>query len=250
MLSLLFRFRRFLSLVLCVFVSVWLKNSDLNQRMGVAHGIQVTILSPVQFIVSKANALGNVLRENRGLREENVRLRAENDILNEAKKENREFRRMLEYKEASTVNTGSMRGVRKDMPVITLDGVAGKIIEVYPFHSNVQLINDPSSRTGVLFTRLNVPGILECRNGYTPIINVFSHHPVQPGDSVITSGLGGIFPKGLYIGKVLRVTPGDDMFNSAEIDLHGGLDNVSHAFIMNLATQWKPFNAADTAVRK
>ena len=271
MLALIFRFRGFLSLLLCVFLSVWLKGSDLNRRARVAHGIQVTILSPVQYIVNKTNSLGNVVRENRSLREENVRLRAENDILKEAKKENERFRKMLNYQEVSgftlipteviaarrdllsqnlIINSGTSSGVKKDMPLIAQEGVAGKVLEAYPFHANVQLINDPSARTGAHFARLNVPGILECKNGRIPIINVFTHNDVQVGDSVITSGLGGIFPKGLYLGRVSRVVPGDNLYKQAEIDLHDGLDNIEHAFIMNIPTQWKPFSPSDTAVKK
>lgn len=271
MLSLLFRFRRLLSLLLCIFVSLWLKNSDLKERMRIAHGVQVTVLSPVQFVVTKVTALGNILRENRNLREENVRLRTENDMLREAKKDNEGFRQMLDYKASSTfslistevvaarrdllaqnliINSGTLRGVKKDMPLIALQGVIGKVIEAYPFHSNIQLVSDPSSHTGILFPRTGVTGILECKNGYTPIVNVFIHNKIQPGDSVITSGLGGIFPKGLYVGKVRRVIPGDDMFNQAEIELNNGLDNVSHAFLLNIHTQWAPFSAPDSAVKK
>jgi rod shape-determining protein MreC len=268
MLALLFRFRRILSLLLCVFVAVWLKNSDINRRMGIAHGIQVTVLAPIQFLVSRLNTLGHVMHENRKLREQNVRLRVENDLLKEVKKENEDLRKMLGYKETSSfsliptevtasrrdmlsqnliVSAGTFKRVRKDMPVITLDGVIGKVIEAYLFQSNVQLISDPSSYTGALFARIGVPGILECKNGYQPVIRVFVHYDVRAGDTVVTSGLGGIFPKGLFIGIVSHVAPGDDLYKIAEIKLHQGLDNIEHVFIMDLKTQWRAFPAPDSA---
>jgi rod shape-determining protein MreC len=153
---------------------------------------------------------------------------------------------VIAQKQATTsrniiVGTGVLAGVKKDMPVISTEGVVGKIIEAYPFHANVQLINDPFARTGVSINRLNVPGILECKIHKAPAVRVFLHHEIQKGDTIVTSGLGGIFPKGLFVGTIVNILPGDDLFKIAEIELNPGLQEIDNTFIMNIKTQWQPF---------
>jgi rod shape-determining protein MreC len=267
MLALLFRFRLFLSLALTVFISLWLINLEASSRFATARALQVTVLAPVQFLINKVNRYQDLFRENRRLLTLNTRLAAQNSILAETAKENRQLRSLIGYRETSpfqliaaeviaskrdilsrnlVVAAGLRDGVRKDMPVIVLEGVVGKVIEAYPFQSNVQLINDPFARTGALFSRLNVPGILECKDGNTPSVQVYLHHDIRVGDTVVTSGLGGLYPKGLYIGCVSRILPGDELFKIAEITFHTGFDNIENTFVINLKTDWKPFTAVKT----
>jgi len=233
-------------------------------RFALARTLQVTVLAPAQFLINKVNRIQNVFRENRRLLTLNTQLAADNNLLREIARENQRLRDLIGFRETSPyplipaeviaskrdilsrnllVAAGRQDGVRKDMPVIVLEGVAGKVIEAYPFHSNVQLISDPFARTGALFSRLNVPGVLECRDGHTPGIQVYLHHDVRPGDTVVTSGLGGLYPKGLYIGLVTRITPFDELFKTAEISFHSGFNNIENTFIMNIKTDWKPFSA-------
>ncbi|MFH0919037.1 MAG: rod shape-determining protein MreC [Fibrobacterota bacterium] len=266
MLALILRFRLFLSFALTLFISLWLINMEPGGRFAVARALQVTLLSPAQFLVNKINRFHNIFGENRRLLALDTRLTAENGILRETARENQQLRNLIGYRATSpfaliaaeviaskrdilsrnlVVGAGTRDGARKDMPVIVLEGVVGKVIEAYPFHANVQLISDPFARTGALFSRINVPGILECRDGNIPTIQVYLHHNIQPGDSVVTSGLGGLYPKGLYIGRVSRVLPGDELFKTAEITLHSGFDNIANTFIMNMPTNWKPFTGRE-----
>ncbi|OGJ85634.1 MAG: rod shape-determining protein MreC [Candidatus Raymondbacteria bacterium RifOxyA12_full_50_37] len=261
MLSLIVHYRKFLSLVLTVLVSLWLSARDIHERYAIARGLQVTVLAPVQAVISKFSHIKNIIRMNRVLLEENARLKAENGMLNEAKRENMTLRKTVGYREQSPfilvpapvvvqnqtafggniiIAAGSLDSVKKDMPVISLQGVIGKILEVYPFTANVQLITDPFCRTGITFSRTNSPGILDCSSG-APLINTPAHSDILPGDTVVTSGMGGIYPKGLPVGVVASVRPVDNLFKTAEIRLHPGLDNIEHIFVMNIRTQWKPF---------
>jgi len=134
------------------------------------------------------------------------------------------------------------------MAVMVLSGVIGKVLEVFPFHSNVQLISDPLSRTGVFFQRINVPAILEYRNDIQPLVHLPLHHAVEIGDTVRTSGLGGIYPKGLFVGRVVRITPENDLYKLVEIELHRGVYNVENVFVLNLTPQWQAFS--DTLLPK
>lgn len=262
MLALIHHFRNILSLVLTVLLSLWFLNRDLDGRLRIARGLQVTVLSPAQFVINKVNGMRSTLRENRELRETAVRLKTENDLLREMGKENDRLRAMLEYRALGgfsliaaeviahkddiasrdiLISAGTLRGAQKDMPVISITGVVGRIIECYPFHSMVQLINDPSARTGVLFARINVPAILEYQNDVTPVVRLPAHHAVALGDTVLSSGLGGVFPKGLYIGRIKRIAPENDLYNTVEIELHQGIYHIENVFVLNIAPRWQAF---------
>jgi len=266
MLSLVFRFKRILSLLVALFISIWLTTRPLEARFESAHGLLTTVLAPIQFVVNFVNRIHSLSKENANLRTEIAKLKTESELLRETSRENRELRHMIDYREKARfslipaevsaqkrdllsdnliMGVGSHKGVLRDMPVITLEGVVGKVIEVYPFYCNIQLVTDPNARTGALFSRLNIPGILECRDGRTATISVLSHYDIKTGDTITTSGLGGIFPKGLYIGRVLRILPGTDYSKTAEISLHNGLSNIEHVFVLAIKPQWRPFKETE-----
>jgi rod shape-determining protein MreC len=101
------------------------------------------------------------------------------------------------------INRGSSDHVKTNQPVITPDGVVGKIVEVFPHSSQVQLINDQSSGVGALFAASRTHGILKGKGDPDPQMEyVLNEEKVQPGDIVVTSGEDRIFPKDLYVGKV------------------------------------------------
>jgi rod shape-determining protein MreC len=104
------------------------------------------------------------------------------------------------------VNKGEKNGVAKDMAVVTSDGVVGRVIEVSPHTAKVLLITDPNSALDVIVQRSRIQGIMEGKVEEVCILKyVQKNEDVQVGDKVITSGLGGIFPKGLMTGTVTKV---------------------------------------------
>ncbi len=104
------------------------------------------------------------------------------------------------------VNKGEEDGVTKDMAVITADGVVGRVIEASPTVAKVLQITDPNSALDVLIQRSRCQGIMEGKMEDLCIIKyVQKSDDIQVGDPVITSGLGGIFPKGLLAGTVTKV---------------------------------------------
>ena len=104
------------------------------------------------------------------------------------------------------VNKGEKDGVAKDMAVVTSDGVVGRVIEVSLNTAKVLLITDPNSAMDVIVQRSRTQGIMEGKVEEVCVLKyVQKNEDVQVGDKVITSGLGGIFPKGLMTGTVTRV---------------------------------------------
>jgi rod shape-determining protein MreC len=104
------------------------------------------------------------------------------------------------------VDKGEQDGVTKDMAVITADGVVGRVIEISPNVAKVLILTDPNSALDVLIQRSRCQGIMEGKMENICILKyVQKSDDVQVGDKVITSGLGGIFPKGLVTGTVTAV---------------------------------------------
>ena len=105
------------------------------------------------------------------------------------------------------INRGTLDGVRDDMPVVTPQGLVGRIVEAGPNSSKVQLILDPRSSVGTLVQRAEsrVNGIVEGDpdNPTMPrMVNIPKTADVVEGDVIVTSGFGGVFPKGLTVGIV------------------------------------------------
>jgi rod shape-determining protein MreC len=104
------------------------------------------------------------------------------------------------------VNKGEKDGVSKDMAVVVSEGVVGRVIEVSPDVAKVLLISDPNSALDVIIQRARCQGIMEGKVEEVCVLKyVQKSEDVQVGDKVITSGLGGIFPKGLMIGTITKI---------------------------------------------
>ncbi len=104
------------------------------------------------------------------------------------------------------IDQGSRHGVSRRMAVIAPQGLVGQVVEVGPWSARVQLITDPVSSVGVLLQSSRVTGLLvgtelrRLRIKYLPILA-----EVRPGEVVVTSGMGGVYPKGVLVGKVVAV---------------------------------------------
>ncbi len=104
------------------------------------------------------------------------------------------------------VNKGEKEGVSKDMAVLTSEGVVGRVIESSPHIAKILLITDPNSALDVIVQNSRSQGILEGKMEEVCILKyVNKTEKVETRDTVITSGLGGIFPKGLKVGTVNKV---------------------------------------------
>lgn len=117
------------------------------------------------------------------------------------------------WHEMIIINKGKTDGIKKNMAVVTAHGLIGKVKTVNQFSSTVQLLSamDPKNRiSAIVQGDTNVFGLVE---GYDKekkallIKAIPSGVEIKKGQNVITSGLGGVFPQGLQIGKVIEVKP-------------------------------------------
>jgi len=187
--------------------------------------------------------LRGVRQENRDLKAQIELLRLEQARLNQDASQARRLQALLGFKEQSILQTmpaqvvgssgseqsrslfldkGADDGLKKNMAVITAEGVVGKILQTYPHTAQVLLINDQTSGLGAIVERLRLQGIVRgSPNGETMLEKVMADEEVQPGDKVITTGGDGIFPKGLPVGSIVKVSS-SDLF--LKIRLHPAAD--------------------------
>ncbi len=125
------------------------------------------------------------------------------------------------YLASLTIDLGSEHGIQKGMPVVTEAGLVGRIEGVGPRSSTVLLITDRSSGVQALVQRetSRARGVVSGQAGELPVMEYIAQDDdVAEGDLIITSGLGGNFPKGLIIGQVVAVQRRDfDMFQQATV---------------------------------
>ncbi len=104
------------------------------------------------------------------------------------------------------VNRGIQEGLKRNLPVVTPDGLVGRVVEVSDHSSIVRLIVDRSSRVPVLVSRSRARAILEGESYGTCQLKYLDRtEDVQEGDVVITSGLAGIYPRGIEVGTITEI---------------------------------------------
>ncbi len=196
------------------------------------------VVSPViDVLVIPARAVADVydyLKELKQIHQENQELRRENRKLLQAKDraqaleiENRILARLLNYvtpPEAKFITarviaeegdafshsliayTGDAKGVRKGQVVLSNRGVVGRIEQVGKLYSKIILITDINSKIPVMVERTRVRGILTGDNTPTPkMVFIPLEAELTVGDRIVTSGVAGVFPAGLPIGKISSI---------------------------------------------
>jgi len=220
-----------------------------EQNMSGGESIVGTVLMPVQGWVYSATdsvytffmrvfAPPDLQAENKEMREQLVQYQSDLNTLEELQKENERLKELLSYKDDHmeyeivtaritgknignwfsifTINRGVLDGVQADMPVITADGLVGRVIETGATWSRVMSIIDADSGVSAIVELTRDNGVVSgtaLTNTANPLLEM-SFLPLDadllPGYRVITSGLGGVFPKGLIIGDTVEITRGSD----------------------------------------
>ncbi|SVB05064.1 uncharacterized protein METZ01_LOCUS157918 [marine metagenome] len=131
------------------------------------------------------------------------------------------------------INRGSKHGLKRNFSAILREGLVGRVQSVTPFQSNLQLITDFRSRVPALIQRNRIRGLIYGTQTGLEMRQINRRAKVKKGDRVITSGLGGLYPKGILIGTIVevRVQP-HELFQTASIETAVDLSRMEEVFII------------------
>ncbi|MBI3009023.1 MAG: rod shape-determining protein MreC [Candidatus Omnitrophica bacterium] len=223
-----------LLLLVCLSLSLFFLRHLGPIKMGVIETFKPALgavnngLSSVKYWGNLIVRYNSCFKENETLKKEIEELTTKLTSLEEARIENERLRGLLSFKENVKINAvashvigrdasnwvqtllldkGGKNGIKVNSTVVSSGGLVGRVVDVGQTTSRVLLITDPNSRVGGLVQSNRESGVVEgignnrCRIKYLPL-----NSAVKNGDVVITSGISGLVPKGIIIGRVLDVT--------------------------------------------
>jgi rod shape-determining protein MreC len=192
--------------------------------------------------------------ENRKLHDTVQKLALRDSALSQVREENDRLRSLLGFTESTgyegigarvvgrapafltnlfIINRGSADGVRIDAPVVSGNGILGRTVVVSPSNSQVQLITNPDASVGVMLARLRSPGVLKGTGKPLLELHYLSNsEPVEVGDVVVTSGLDGIFPKGLPVGAVVDSHKGKSVFRVIQVRPYADVLRIEEVLVL------------------
>ena len=214
-------------LAVLVVISVSLMVVPQPSRFAVAQSALNAVLYPFYSSKNYFEGLGSVRDENRELKRMVATLLHERERLVQFRDERERLRKLAEFKEEQfldlvpsevigknldryqttiVIDKGSADAIRERMPVLSYDGYVGRVSKVFPNSSWVQLICSRNNPVSCLDKRSRVVGVLEwIHSSVFELDQVSVVDDVQVGDTLITSGFGGVAPKGFPVGVVTKV---------------------------------------------
>lgn len=186
------------------------------------------VTRPIRGVISWASDLGVSRSQLDALRKQNGELRNRVATLEEARLENERLRVLVGFVQANklkavgarvigrptnsyervlTIDRGSADGIRSGMPVLAAEGVLGQTTDVTAHSAQVRLITDSRSGVAVMVQSNRAEGVAKgSLEGQVTLDFISRETTVRAGDVVVTSGMGGVYPKGLLVGEVTNVT--------------------------------------------
>jgi rod shape-determining protein MreC len=243
-------------LVILVLAALLLMALQLTGRLEALQGAVAMVTTPGQISVSNftdrivevssaVREFGRLQQRASELERINESLLVENLRLQEVERENQRLRDLLAFAETRPsiefrggqilarpigfgsnnflnfvmLDLGRRHGIAVGMPVVNDQGLIGRVSEVNESTSRVLLITDPSSTVNAILQSSRLKGVIKGRPGSHPVMGFIPQgSEVAVGEIVITSGMGGNFPKGILIGQVVEVRQRDfDVFQEAVI---------------------------------
>jgi len=214
--------------------------------------------------------LRGVRQENRELKDKIEQLQLEQVRLQQDASQARRLQALLGFKEQFIDHTvaaqvigssgseqsrtvyldkGSDVGISLGMPVISAEGIVGKVILVQPRVSQVLLINDQTSGVGTILEKSRLQGVLKGRaSGELMLDKVMSEEDVKTGERVLTSGGDQIFPKGLPVGTIGDVKHGGE-FLQVQVKPAAALNHLEEVLVITQRLEREPDKTAAKSMR-
>ena len=241
---------RLLLVLLAALTLLALQRARPDEGLWVAEAI-AAVTAPVQAAFARihrgATGLWTTYLEWRALRADAERLRAEVAALrlsqmrqDELEAENGRLRALVDLRDrlavptigaevvarewngftrGLTINRGRASRLERLAPVIVIRGVVGRVVEIRQSSAVIQLVTDPASSIGGVVNRTRAQGLVEgVAGGRLRLKLAAREEGVTPGDLVSTSGVGGLFPKGIPLGRVTRVRAPTGLFRIVDLE--------------------------------
>ncbi|MEE2656877.1 MAG: rod shape-determining protein MreC [Candidatus Latescibacterota bacterium] len=250
----------YLCIGLAVVLSLTLMGLPPERQEAIAHGLRSAAWTTGQWAFARVIRFARGEQRSRYLSALNVQLAIENMRLREAAAENLRLRQVLQFRQRDqvrrvipaeviardpdqlfdklVVNAGSDLGIQEDWPVVTPDGLVGHVDEVRDHSSVVQLIF--GSRVSALVQESRAHGIVSPLAGgnrfelrYAEAANL-----IEVGNRIVSSGLGGRYPKGITVGYITEVRERErdpllkEVFLESEVDFWG----LEEVFVIHSAS--------------
>ena len=249
--------------------------------LGVVRSAFQTVTMPVRYLGATVAApfqgLGNIFTNLPAdqatlseLQAENDQLRARNVELEEDAESAQRLQDLLDLRDANnlqstaariisgstdswsstvTIDKGTSSGLTAGMPVTSSSGIVGQIISCSASTSVVRLLTDENSSISAMIQSSRAQGMLDgSATGEVTLTLVRTNQQVSVGDTVVTSGLGGVFPKGLAIGQVTSVenNPGS-LYLDIVVELFAKAETTEEVLVITSLTEEQQASAEDIA---
>lgn len=258
-----------LCLVSILLLTFYIREGESGPIHSVRGAVSV-VTTPVRVLGSlvatpfnaAGNAMGNLTASQETLselREQNAELTAQVAELSESKKTSERLESLLNlqstysltstaariignssdaWSRAVTIDKGTAAGFSCGMAVCNSGGVIGQIVEVSATTSTVQLITDEGSGVSAMIQSTRAQGMLQGQpDGSLRLSYVSTESDVKVGDIVITSGIGGVYPKGLPLGTVSSVEKSDnDVYYTIVVRAQSTAENNEEVLVITSLT--------------
>ncbi len=213
------------------------------------------VTRPVRGFIAWSSDLGVSRSQLEALRAQNIELRRRVSTLEEARLENIRLKRLAGFTQASntktvgarvigrptnqwegviTIDRGTEDGVAAGMPVVGAQGLLGQTVGVTKRAARVRLITDPQSGVASMVQSTRAEGVVRGSiEGKLSMDFVSAETTVRAGDIVISSGMGGVYPKGLIVGEVTRVRSSPSaLYQDIEVTPSGGPSGLEEVLVL------------------
>ena len=253
--DILFLFKEYVLLAFLLAVSLGLLSLSDTVQIRAIRSLTVVTVGALQDVLGVIPNYFSLRSENAILRRQNLMLSDEVNQLREATLENLRLKRLLEMKQQEptryvaadvigrtlqlmrntvTLDVGEADGVRPNMPMVTAEGLVGKVTFTTGHYAVGQTLFNRDIRVSAKVQRSRVDGIILWLGGERLVLqNVAKTLDVQTGDVVITSEYSSLFPHGIRIGTVVRTQeiPGS-LFRTVEVAPAVNLEAMEEAFVI------------------
>ncbi|HVS63677.1 MAG TPA: rod shape-determining protein MreC [Thermoanaerobaculia bacterium] len=242
---------------------------DRRAEGSLLEGVSLRAIAPVARTLAGGRSLGRrasvALSDRRSLRAQNRRLEAEVERLRKQALSQRDVERELERLRAAVsyeppagqpivladvvfinhrswlrtliLHAGGSApdgALAPNAPVVSYEGLVGRVLRSAGGYARVQLVTDRAASVGAMIERTRRQGIARgAPDGGLVLDYLPLQSDVRPGDRVVTAGIDGIYPRGLAIGTVVSVHPGDELFHQIELSPAVDFGSLDQVFVLH-----------------